>query len=87
VVETDWNVNFWKLNEADQRRVLEAFAHSGAQVAVSDEAPPDRAYAPGWKEAGNTNYYAYQLSQLSTLRQPDSSFTGVDLARIKVTAP
>jgi hypothetical protein len=65
VAEADWNVDFWRLSEADQRRVLEALARSGALMAVSDEAPPDPARAPGWRQADSTNYYAYSLSQLS----------------------
>ncbi len=64
VAETDWEVNFWRLSEVDQRRVLVALAHSGALMAVSDETPPDPERAVGWRRAGDTNYYAYSLSQL-----------------------
>jgi len=64
VAETDWDVDFWHLSEADQRRVLTALKRSGALIAVSDEIPPDPTQAVGWQRAGNTNYYAYVLSQL-----------------------
>lgn len=65
VAETAWDVNFWRLSESDQRRVLATLAHSGASMAVSDERPPDPARALGWRQVGKTNYYAYSLSQLS----------------------
>jgi hypothetical protein len=64
VAEADWDVDFWKLSEADERRVLAALARSGALIAVSDEAPADPARAVGWRQAGSTNYYGYSLSQL-----------------------
>lgn len=63
VAETDWDVDFWRLSEADQGRVLVALARSGALMAVSDEAPPDPARAVGWRQVGTTEYYAYSLSQ------------------------
>jgi hypothetical protein len=65
VAETAWDVKFWELSAADQRRVLIALAHSGALMAISDEIPPDPTRAVGWLEAGTTKYYAYSLSQLS----------------------
>ncbi|MGA8151701.1 MAG: hypothetical protein WB952_12175 [Terriglobales bacterium] len=64
VAETDWAVDFWRLSDADQQRVLAALRGSGAMMAVSDETPPDPAHAVGWRRAGNTNYYAYPLSRL-----------------------
>ena len=65
VAETDCEVDdFWRLSEVDQRRMLAALARSGALMAVSDETPPDPTRAVGWRQAGNTNYYAYSLSQL-----------------------
>ncbi len=73
VAETDWNVNFWQLSNSDQRDVLEALAQSGARVAVSDEPPPGGARALGWRQAGNSNYYAYSLSQLSMSRKRDTN--------------
>jgi hypothetical protein len=63
VAEMDWNVDFWRLSEVDQRRALAALARSGALMAVSDETPPDPARAVGWRRAGSTSYYAYSLSQ------------------------
>jgi hypothetical protein len=65
VAETAWDVKFWELSAADQRRVLMALARSGALMAISDEAPPDPVREAGWLEAGTTKYYAYPLSQLS----------------------
>jgi hypothetical protein len=65
VAETAWDVNFWRLSEANQRRVLAALARSGASMAVSDERPPDPVHVLGWRQVGSTNYYAYSFSQLS----------------------
>jgi len=64
VAETDWNVDFWRLSDADQGRVLGALAHTGALIAVSDEPPPNPARAVGWLQVGNSRYYAHSLSQL-----------------------
>jgi hypothetical protein len=78
VAETDWAVNFWQLSEVDQRRVLEAFASSGARMAIADETPPDPAHAMGWRRAGSTNYFAYSLSQLLEPAQNSAIPSGVD---------
>jgi hypothetical protein len=65
VAETDWNVFFWQLNEADQQRVLAALRSSGATFAVLDTPPPDPARAADWRQLGNTNFYAYRLAQVA----------------------
>jgi hypothetical protein len=64
VAEPDGGVEFWQLSGVDQKRVLTAIARSGASIAVSDEPPPNPAREVGWKQVGNTAYYAFQLSEL-----------------------
>jgi hypothetical protein len=64
IAETDWHSDFWRLSEADQHRALMALARTGASMAISDEAPPDAARALGWQQVGDTDYYAYSLSEL-----------------------
>lgn len=76
VAETDWDVDFWRLSDVDQNRVLAALARSGALMAVSDEPPPDPARAVGWRQAGSTNYYAYLLSQSVKPVQSSAILTG-----------
>lgn len=61
VAETDWDVDFWRLSQIDQRRVLDTLAQSGALMAVSDVAPSDPARAVGWRQVSGTKYYAYSL--------------------------
>jgi hypothetical protein len=77
VAEVAWDVDFWRLSEVDQQRLLMALARSGALLAVSDEAPPDPARAVGWREGGSTHYYAYSLSQLSESAQNSAVLAGV----------
>jgi hypothetical protein len=81
VAEADWTVDFWQLSDLNQRDVLEALAHSGARIAVSDKPPPDRARALGWRQAGDTNFYAYSLSQLSMSRRHDANLPDASVAR------
>jgi hypothetical protein len=69
VAETDWDVDFWRLSESDQRRVLDTLAQSGALLAVSDVPPPDPARAVGWLRVGDTKYYAHSLSTAVTARR------------------
>ena len=64
VAEPDGSVEFWRLSGVDQQRVLQAIARSGASMAVSDVAPPNPTQEIGWREVGNTAYYAFQLSKL-----------------------
>jgi hypothetical protein len=59
--ETDWDVDFWRLSESNQRRVLNTLAQSGALMAVSDVTPPDPVHAVGWHQVGKTKYYAYSF--------------------------
>lgn len=66
IAEPDWGVRFWQLSDVDQKRVLAAFARNGASMAVSDEPPPDPAREVGWKRVGETAYYAFPLSELSS---------------------
>jgi hypothetical protein len=69
VAETDWDVDFWRLTETDQRRVLDTFAQSGALMAVSDVTPSDPVHAVGWRQVGRTKYYAYSLFTAVKARQ------------------
>jgi len=77
VAEPDLDVDFWRLSEVDQRRVLMALVRSGASMAVSDETPLDPTRAVGWRQAGSTSYYAYSLAQLSETVQSSAIPTGL----------
>jgi hypothetical protein len=73
VAETDWNFNFWRLSDGDQRRVLSALAQSGAIMAVADQPPPDPARSTGWRQIGNTEFYVYSFAQPSPLVRDDAA--------------
>lgn len=76
VAETDWNVDFWRLSDENQRRTLEAMKRSGALIAVSDSAPPYPSRAVGWRRVGGTDYYSFSLSESSKSGQIHSMSLG-----------
>jgi hypothetical protein len=53
---------FWNADRATQERVFAAFASTGSRVVVV-QAPPRGAVQSGWRQIGDTSYYAYLLSQ------------------------
>lgn len=62
IAQLDWNVEFWRLSEHDQQRVLAALASTGAKFAFSELPPPDPGQAAGWQRVGSSSYYVYPLS-------------------------
>jgi len=61
VAETDRSVDFWRLSDQDQRRILEAMRRTGAAIAVSDSPPLERSREIGWQRVGSTEFYSYRL--------------------------
>ncbi len=51
---------FWHSNAEVKRRVIEAFAKTGAKVIVANRVPAGVS-DPGWERIGNTNHYVYFL--------------------------
>jgi hypothetical protein len=52
--------DFWRMDSATQERVIHALAGTGVTFIVSQIAPPTADVA-GWKQVGNTQYFAYRL--------------------------
>ena len=58
-IPLDQENTFWALGAAQQTHVMSLLAGTGADVLVTESLPST---APaGWKELGDTNYYAYRL--------------------------
>jgi len=58
-IPLDQENTFWALGAAQQTHVMSLLAGTGADVLVTESLPST---APaGWKELGQTNYYAYRL--------------------------
>ncbi len=53
---------FWTGDAATQAQVIEAFAASGAQAIVAEDAP-SYAVLPHWRRVGGTNYFIYLLDE------------------------
>lgn len=52
--------DFWWIDPSQRRRAIAAFTTTGARVVVSDREPP-RSESAGWRQIGETGYYAYWL--------------------------
>jgi len=53
---------FWTGDAATQAQVIDAFAASGAQAIVAEDAP-SYAVLPHWRRVGDTNYFIYLLDE------------------------
>ncbi|MGH2524604.1 MAG: hypothetical protein ACRDH2_19025, partial [Anaerolineales bacterium] len=53
---------FWAGDAATQAQVIDAFAASGAQAIVAEDAP-SYAVLPHWHRVGDTNYYIYPFDE------------------------
>jgi hypothetical protein len=54
---------FWAADATVKRRVIDAFARTGAKLIVAEGIPPWANNADGWQRIGTTNYYVYFLSR------------------------
>jgi hypothetical protein len=55
-------LTFWSADPALHRKVVEAFAGTGARAIVA-EGPPICADKSEWKQLPHTDYYVYPLNQ------------------------